>query len=135
MGAWCSRQSDYGAMELLSAHRYVVGMVRIIMIFALILTMSLKHFEREPAYVMPSPDSVSELTLASGLSATIVKAKDCDDKHDMAAHSMQSQKSDCKAVMGKVADTSPAAFNDYLTMSGTSIVSTIRPVDLPPPRA
>ncbi len=122
-------------MELLSAHRYVVHMVRVMLIFALVLTMSLKHFERAPAYAMPTTDSFSELTLVSGLSATIVKATDCDDKHDIATHQRQSHKSDCKAVMGKVADTSCAAFVDHLPMNDTSTVSTIRPVDPPPPRA
>lgn len=122
-------------MELLSAHRYLVRMVRIILIFALVLTMSLKHFEREPSFVMATPDSISELTLASGLSVTIVKSADCDDKHDIAAHTLQSQKSDCKAVMGKVADGLSEAFEDYLAMLDASTVSAIRPVDPPPPRA
>ncbi len=122
-------------MELLSAHGYLEGMVRIVMILALVLTMSLKHFERAPGYVMATPASVSELALASGLSATVVKAADCDDKYDIAGHPLQSHKSDCKAVIGKVADTPSAAFEDHIAMHGTSVASTIRPVDLPPPRA
>ncbi len=122
-------------MELLSAHGYLEGMARIIMILALVLTMSLKHFERTPGYVMATPASVSELTLASGLSATVVKATDCDDKYEIAGHPLQSHKSDCKAVIGKVAESPSAAFEDYIAMHDTSVVSTIRPVDLPPPRA
>ena len=135
IGRFRSRQSDYIAMELLNTRGYVVRMVRIILIVALVLTMSLKHFEREPAYVIATPDSVSELTLASGLSATIVKATECDDKHQFAAHPMQSQKSDCKAVIGTVASRLPVAFDALLPTLGTSTVSAIRPVDLPPPRA
>ena len=122
-------------MELLSAHRYVVHMVRIILVVALVLTMSLKHFEREPSYIIATPDSVAELTLASGLSDTVVKSTDCDDKHDVAAHPLQSHKSDCKAVIGNVADGLSVAFDEYLPVGHASSVSSIRPVDPPPPRA
>lgn len=135
MEASGSRQSDYRAMVLLSARLYVVGMVRILLIFALVVTVSLKHFERAPAYITVSADSFSELTLATGLSVTIVKASGCDDKHDIANNLLQSHKSDCKAVIGKVADSSSAAVDDHLLVRGTSIVSSIGSVDPPPPRA
>ena len=135
MDTGCSRQSDYRAMELLSAHLYVVGMVRILLIFALVVTVSLKHFERAPAYITATTDIFSELTLAAGVSAVIVKAPDCDGKHDAAGNLLQSQKSDCKAVIGTAGDNSFAAADDHLPIGDTSTVATIRPVDLPPPRA
>lgn len=122
-------------MELLSGHLYVVGMVRILLIFALVMTMSLKHFERAPDYVTVTSASFSELTLATGLSATVVKATDCNDKHDIAGNLAQSHKSDCKAVIGKIADSAPAAIGDHLLARDTSTIATVRPVDLPPPRA
>ena len=130
-----SQQSDYSAMELLSAHRYVVGMVRILLIFALVMSLSLKHFERAPAYITATADSFSELTLATGLSITIVKASGCDDRHELADNLLQSHKSDCKAVIGKVADSSSAGAGDHQLVHSTSIVSSIRSVDPPPPRA
>lgn len=135
IGANCSRQSDYRPMELLSARRYVEGMVRIFLIFALVLTMSLKHFERNPAYVTIPASSFSELTLATGLSATVVKATGCDDKHDIAGNLLQSHKSDCKAVIGKAADSSSASVDGHLLVRNTSVVSSVRSVDPPPPRA
>ena len=122
-------------MELLSAHLYVVGMVRILLVFALVMTISLKHFERAPAYASATTDSLSELTLAAGVSAVVVKAPDCDDKYHVAGHPLQSHKSDCKAVIGTAGDTSIASADDRLLLRDTSTVSTIPPVDLPPPRA
>lgn len=110
-------------------------MVRILLIFALVLTVSLKHFEHAPAHVIVPADSFSDLELATGLSATIVKASDCDDKHELANNLLQSQKSDCKAVIGKVADNSSAGVDDHLLVRDTSIVSSIGSVDPPPPRA
>ena len=110
-------------------------MVRILLIFALVLTISLKHFERVPAYITVSADSFSELALATGLSVTIVKASGCDDKHDIANNLLQSHKSDCKAVIGTVAHSSSAGVDDHLLVRGTSIVSSIGSVDPPPPRA
>ena len=130
-----SRQSDCHAMVLSGAHLYVVDMVRILLIFALVLTISLKHFERAPAYITVSTDSFSELTLATGLSVTIVKASACDDKHDIANNLLQSHKSDCKAVIGKMADSLSAGVDDHLLVRGTSIVSSSGSVDPPPPRA
>jgi hypothetical protein len=135
MHAGCSRQSDYRAMVLLSAHLYVVGMVRILLIFALVMTISLKHFERAPAYVSATTDSFSELTLAAEVSAVIVKAPDCDDKHGVAGNPLQSHKSECKAVIGNAVGSSSAAVDDHLIVQDTSTVSTVRPVDLPPPIA
>ena len=122
-------------MVLSGAHLYVVDMVRILLIFALVLTISLKHFERVPAYITVSADSFSELALATGLSVTIVKASGCDDKHDIANNLLQSHKSDCKAVIGTVAHSSSAGVDDHLLVRGTSIVSSIGSVDPPPPRA
>jgi hypothetical protein len=122
-------------MVLSGAHLYVKDMVRILLIFALVLTISLKHFERAPAYITVSADSFSELALATGLSVTIVKASHCDDKNDIANNLLQSHKSDCKAVIGKVADSSFAAVDDHHLVRGASTVSAIRSVDPPPPRA
>ncbi len=130
-----SQQSDYRAMELLGAHRYVVGMVRILLIFALVMTVSLKHFEHAPAYITVTADSFSELALETGLSVTIVKAADCDDKHEIANNLLQSHKSDCKAVIGQVAESTSAGSNDHHLVRTTSTISSIRSVDPPPPRA
>lgn len=105
------------------------------MIFALVMTISLKHFERAPAYVSAPTDIFAELTLAAGVSAVIVKAPDCNDKHGVAGNPVQSHKSECKAVIGKAAGSSSAAVDDHLMVRETSTVATIRPVDLPPPRA
>ena len=135
MKADCSRQSDYCAIELLSAPLYVVGMVRILLMFALVMSLSLKHFERAPAYASATTDIFAELTLAAGVSAVVVKAPDCNDKYNIAGNLLQSHKSDCKAVIGKVAGSSSAAVDDHLLGYNTSTVAAIRPVDLPPPRA
>ncbi|MEP4264492.1 MAG: hypothetical protein ABJ357_11155 [Parasphingorhabdus sp.] len=110
-------------------------MVRILLIFALVLTISLKHFERAPAYITATAGSFSELALATGLSVTIVKASDCDDKHEIANNLLQTHKSDCKAVISKVAASSSAGVDDHLLVRDTSIVSSIGSVDPPPPRA
>ena len=48
MDAGGSRQSDYSAVELSGAHLYAVVMVRILLMFALVAAVSLKHFERAP---------------------------------------------------------------------------------------
>jgi hypothetical protein len=136
MDAGCSRQSDYSAVELSGAHLYAVVMVRILLMFALVVTVSLKHFERAPAYTTATTDSFSELLLPAGISVSVVEAPDCADNHDVAGNLRQSHKSDCKAVIGKAAVGSIAALDDpLLPVHDTSTVSTMRPVDLPPPRA
>jgi hypothetical protein len=136
MDAGCSRQSDYSAVELSGAHLYAEVLVRILLMFALVVTVSLKHFERAPAYTTATTDSFSELLLPAGISVSVVEAPDCADNHDVAGNLRQSHKSDCKAVIGKAAVGSIAALDDpLLPVHDTSTVSTMRPVDLPPPRA
>ncbi len=122
-------------MEFLDLHRYVMGMVRILLIFALVVTGSLKHFERAPVFASATADTVFEFTIADGLSTAIVKVPGCNNNHYTANSTSRSHKSDCKAVLRVTAYNSVTALDDHFPVRGWSATSNIRPVDLRPPIA
>ena len=120
-------------MELLSFDVYVVIMVRIVLILTLLVTVSLKHFERAPVYAPATAPAISELALAAGVSATIVRASQCDDNDAGSISQQRSHKSDCKAVIAIAAVNSIMAPDAPIVVQEPPGASPARLVDLPPP--
>jgi len=110
-------------------------MVRILLIFALLVTVSLKHFERAPVYAPATAPAISELATAAGISTTIVTASDCHDNDAGSFSQQRSSKSDCKAVIAIVAVNSISVPDDHVAAQQPTSISTARLVDLPPPIA
>lgn len=122
-------------MEFLSSRLYVVPMVRILLIFALLVTVSLKHFERAPVHAPATAPAISELATAAGISTTIVRASECDDNDAGSFSQQRSHKSDCKAVIAMAAINSILAPDDHVVIQEPASISPARLVDLPPPIA
>jgi len=120
-------------MEFLSFGLYLSGMVRIVLILALLVTVSLKHFERTPVFAPATAPAISELALAAGVSTTIVRASQCDDKDAGAFNQQRSHKSDCKAVIAMAAINSILAPDAPIVIQEPPGNSPARLVDLPPP--
>ena len=108
-------------------------MVRIVLIFALLVTVSLKHFERAPVYAPATAPAVSELAIAAGVSTTFVRATKCDDNDAGSFSQQRSHKSDCKAVIAITAINTVPAPDAPIVVQEPPGTSPPRLVDLPPP--